>query len=66
MVKSYLLRLISSEPTLVFEIKKYVRDLKEEELVRFLAVRTVLRGRRESVELVDVAFAAIDRLLTCP
>jgi hypothetical protein len=56
------LKLLISEPYLLFEFRKHFKDIKEADLVNFLIIKTI-KNPRSTTELIDLAFTALDTLL---
>jgi hypothetical protein len=61
-ILTYFLKLLSSEPTLFFELRKYMKGVKESDLVSFLIFKTI-KNPKTSTEVLDLAFTALDSLL---
>ena len=61
-MKEYMLRLLLSEPSLLGDFKRYGLGIKENELVDYLIVETIVDPSNPT-SLLDSAFSALDRLL---
>ncbi len=62
MFKEYIGKLLISEPSLLFEFRRYSSTIREDELLDWLIVQTIINPANPQT-LLDAAFTALDRLL---